>query len=181
VAKQLFFARRYAESRAAYETLVHDGYPGARVYFDLAELSEVTGRPRDAVHWLRQARATQRDSVGVAALTDAATDRAAIRLLDDDARRAIARLDADARAGRVVSYSSYATAYATLRDTAATLRWLDSMLVHRDSYRPQVRVDPVFDFLRGEPRYGAWESRSGLPPRRAGTRFTVLGDTSAAR
>ena len=165
MAKQLFFARRYDESRAAYESLVHDGSAGARVFFDLAELSAATGRPRDAVHWLRLARAAKRDSVGAAALADVATDAAARRLLDDDAHRAIAGLDADARAGRFVSYYTYATTYASLGDTAATLRWLDSMLVHRDSYRHQVRLDPVFDFVRGEAAYGAWESRSGLPPR----------------
>jgi hypothetical protein len=137
------------------------------VYFDLAELSVATRRPREAVHWLRQARAARRDSIGAAALIDASTDAAASRLLEADARRTIAGLDADVRAGRFVSYNTYAAAYAALGDTAATFAWLDSMLVHRDSYRAQVRVDPVFDFLRSAPRYRAWESRSGLPLRRA--------------
>lgn len=164
VAKQLFFARRYDESWAAFEALVHDGPRGARVYLDLATLSVAAGRPREAVHWLRQARAARHDSVGAAALTDVTTDAAANRLLDEDARRTIARLAGDARAGKFVSSSTYAIAYATLRDTAATFRWLDSMLVRRDSYRHQVRLDPVFDFLRAEPGYRAWEWRSGLPP-----------------
>ena len=177
VAKQLFFARRYDESRAAYESLLHDGSPSARVFFDLAELSVATGRPRDAVHWLRLAHAPKRDSVGAAALVDVATDSAAKRLLDDDAHRVIAGIDADAHEGRFVSYNTYATAYASLGDTAATLRWLDSMLVHRDSYRHQVRLDPVFDFVRGEAAYGAWESRSGLPPRRV----VLAGSDSAHR
>jgi hypothetical protein len=40
---------------------------------------------------------------------------------------------------------------------------LDSMLVQRDSYVHQVRLDPVFDFVRGEPGCREWEVQSGLP------------------
>lgn len=172
VAKQLFFARRYDESWSAYERLLRDRSPKARLYIDLAQLSVATQRPRDAVRWLRLARAEQGDSAGAAALGDALTDAAAKQRLHGDARRTIARLDRDADAGRIFSYSMYARMYATLTDTAATFRWLDSMLVHRDSYRHQVRVDPVFDFLRDTPRYRVWESLSGLPaPRRATARL----------
>jgi hypothetical protein len=82
----------------------------------------------------------------------------------DDSRRRIARLDSTARAGERVPTSEYAIAYAELGDTLATLDWLDSMLVRNDSYRHQIRVDPLFDFLRRDPRYRAWEARCGLPP-----------------
>jgi hypothetical protein len=40
------------------------------------------------------------------------------------------------------------------------------MSVRHDSYLHHVRLDPRFDFLRGDARYQAWESRSGLPPLR---------------
>src|SRR6185312_10214189 len=102
-------------------------------------------------------------TAGAAALGPVATDAEAIRLLMADARRRIARLDRAARAGKQVPASGYASAFAVLRDTAVTLAWLDSMLVHRDSYMHQVRLDPVFDFVRGESGYAAWEKRSGLP------------------
>jgi hypothetical protein len=36
------------------------------------------------------------------------------------------------------------------------------MHVRRDSYLLSVRVDPAFDFVRQDPRYRAWEARSGL-------------------
>lgn len=51
-----------------------------------------------------------------------------------------------------------------VEDRAATLAWLDSMLVERNSYIHQIRVDPSFDFVRPEPGYREWERRSGLPP-----------------
>jgi hypothetical protein len=38
------------------------------------------------------------------------------------------------------------------------------MLVQRDSYIHQIRVDPSFDFVRTVPGYREWEKRSGLPP-----------------
>lgn len=84
-----------------------------------------------------------------------ATDSAALRLLAADTRRTIARLDQSARAGESVPARIYASAYAALDDTLATLRWLDSMIVRHDSYLHQIRVDPLFDFLRRDPRYPA--------------------------
>ncbi len=164
VAKQLYFARRYEESRQVFAQMLQDDPGWRRGYADFAELYRALGRPRDAVEWLRRARAAEGDSGGVAALPTVATDAAAVRLLAADARRTIARLDRASRAGERVPPSHYASAFATLGDTLATLRWLDSMLVRRDSYLHQIRVDPAFDFLRRDPRYQMWEARSGLPP-----------------
>lgn len=70
----------------------------------------------------------------------------------------------DAQTGTRVSSSRYATAYAPLGDTLATLRRLDSVSMRRDSYLHHVRLEPVFDLLRQDPRYQAWEQRTGLPP-----------------
>jgi uncharacterized sporulation protein YeaH/YhbH (DUF444 family) len=120
------------------------------------------GRPREAVDWLRQAYAVAGDSAGASGLPAAATNAIAERLLAADARRRIARLDRAARAGERSSATAYAQAFAALGDTSATLRWLDSMRVRRDSYLLTVRVDPTFDFVRQDVRYRAWEARN--PP-----------------
>jgi len=181
VGKQLFFARRYDESRAAYLRMLQDNPGWVRGYVDLAQLSIATERTREAVHWLRLARAAEGDSAGAAALTTPASDAAAILLIDADARRSIARLDSAARAGDRVPAQDYASAFATLGDTIATLGWLDSMLIQRDSYIHQVRIDPVFDFLRAEPRYQAWESRSGLPPMESEPRDALAGRRAPKR
>jgi hypothetical protein len=61
--------------------------------------------------------------------------------------------------------ADYVRAYARLRDTTATLDWLDSMNVYHDSFLHIARVDPFLDFVRSQPRYRAWEASSGLPPR----------------
>jgi len=164
VGKQLYFGRRYEESRQVYAQMLKDDPGWQRGYIDFALLYRAMGRPRDAVEWLRRARLAEGDSVGAAALPTVATDAAALRLLAADARRTIARLDRAARAGERVPPSDYAAAFASLGDTAATMAWLDSMLVRRDSYTHQIRVDPAFDFLRQDPRYRQWEARAGLPP-----------------
>jgi DNA-binding SARP family transcriptional activator len=164
VAKQLFFARRYEESREAFAAMFEDDPGWQRGYEDFAELYRAMGRPRDAVVWMRRARAAQGDPDGPAAWPAVSTDSAAALLLAADARRMLERLDRAVRDGQPVPPSEYALAYAALGDTLATLRWLDAMLAGRDSYIHQVRVDPIFDFVRADPRYRAWEARSGLPP-----------------
>ena len=163
VAKNLFFARRYEESRKVFSQMVADDTKWTRGYVDLAYLYSAMGRPRDAVDWLRRARAAAGDTAWAAALPEASTDSAADRLLAGDARRSIARLDRSARNGERAPAYLYAIAYASLGDTATTFVWLDSMVARHDSYLHQVRLDPVFDFVRRLPRYQAWEAASGLP------------------
>ncbi len=164
VAKTLFFARRYDESRKIFTQMVHDDMSWTRGYIDLAELYRAMGRPRESVAWLRRARAAAGDSASAAALPDASSDSGANRLLAADARRTIARLDHAARNGERAPASQYAVMYATLGDTASTLNWLDSVVARHDSYLHVVRVDPVFDFVRRLPRYQAWDRATGLPP-----------------
>ena len=163
VAKQLFFARRYDESRRAYARMLEDDPGWKRGYIDVATLERARGRPRDAVDWLRRARIAAGDSAAADALPAAATDAEAWRLLAADARRTIAALDRQAEGGERVPPSRFASAHAALGDTLATLRWLDSIVVHRDSYLHYIRLDPLFDFLRHDPRYRAWEAGNGLP------------------
>lgn len=164
VAKQLYFARRYEESRVVFARMLREDPGWKRGYSDFGELNQAMGRPRDAVEWFRRAAAAAGDTARAAALPAAATDSAAVRLLAADARRTIAQLDRSARAGDRMPPSNYASAFAALHDTLATLRWLDSMVTRRDTYLHQIRLDPLFDFLRGDPRYQAWEARCGLPP-----------------
>jgi DNA-binding SARP family transcriptional activator len=167
IGKHLYFARQYGESRAVFEQMLTDDPGWTRGYADLAELYRVTGHPRDAVTWLRRARAAAGDSAAAVALTDVARDGDALRLLAADARLTIRQLAGATREGRRARAAAYASAYALLGDTVATLRWLDSMSVHHDGYLHQVRLDPRFDFLRDDPRYQAWDALSGLPPRRS--------------
>lgn len=164
VGRQLYLARRYDESRAVYARLVQEDPGFRRAYIDLGGVYRVMGRPRDALEAYHRAALLAGDTARAALLQGAATDAAARERLAADARRTVADLGRAAASGRPAAASAWVHAYATLGDTVATLRWLDSIVTRRDVYLNQVRVDPVFDFLRKDPRYLAWEARCGLPP-----------------
>lgn len=164
LAKTLFYARRYDESRDEFERMAREDPRWTRGYGDLAELYSAMGRPREAVVWSRRARAAEGDTVGAALLHDAASDSEAVELLHADARRTITLYEAARRAGSLRPAWHYASAYAKMGDTAATLDWLDSMVIRHDTYMLNIRVHPAFDFIRTQSRYRAWEVRTGLPP-----------------
>lgn len=160
-AKQLYFARRYEESRAAYSRMLTDDPNWQRGYEDFALVHLAMRHPRDAVEWYRRARAAAGDSAGAAALRPVSTDSEAVRMIQADARRQIGLLDGARGKGTRVLPLRYASEYAILADTVETLRWLDSATTWRGTERLLVRVDPLFDFVRRDPRYAAWEERAG--------------------
>ncbi|HKS05796.1 MAG TPA: tetratricopeptide repeat protein, partial [Gemmatimonadaceae bacterium] len=157
--KQLYFARDYAEAMALYTRWLRDDPAWSRVYPDVAYLYLAMGRPRDAAAWFARVRAAEGDSAAASALAAPSSDSAARRLIMTDARRTLARLEASVRNGQRPAPQRFAVAYATLQDTARTLQWLDT-LVTQHAYVSQVRVDPLFDFIRADPRYVAWASRN---------------------
>lgn len=163
LAKQLYFARRYDESLRLFGRMLQDDPAWTRGYEDVAELHLAMGNPRDAVEWRRRARLLAGDTASAAALSGATSDTNAKRLLADDVRRRIERLDRS-RPGARIPVWNYAAAYAELGDSERTLVWLDSVSAHRLSMAFHAPVDPRFDFLRVDPRYRAWEERAGLKP-----------------
>lgn len=164
VARQLFLARRYEEARQVYERIYEVTPQWRRGFTEMADLYRAMGRPRDAVTWLRRARAAAGDSAGAALLQASPSDSMAERVLREDARRAIGSLTRALKEGKRISPSRLARLHAVLGDKDATLRQLDAMIDANDSYLNQARLDPCFDFLRSDPHYAAWEARTGLPP-----------------
>jgi DNA-binding SARP family transcriptional activator len=163
-AKQLFLARKYDESWREYGWLFEDDPRWTRGLLDVARLFEAMDRPRDAVEWYRRARLAQGDSAAAQRLASASTEAEARLRLAEDARTRLVAMERDRAAGRRIPFTGFVLESARLRDTAATLRWLDSMAAHREAWLHQARLDPALDFLRGTAGYRAWEARSGLPP-----------------
>jgi uncharacterized OB-fold protein len=52
-----------------------------------------------------------------------------------------------------VKAAEYVTAYARLGDKEQVFAWLDKALQERNGFVFSVRVDPVFDKLRDDPRF----------------------------
>jgi tetratricopeptide (TPR) repeat protein len=156
---QLYLARRYAEAEAAHRQTIRDYPQRPEPYYGLSALYRAMGRMRDALAMRRTGLEVAGDSAAAAQIPVATSEAEADRVFADMARNDIRDLERGAGQGEWVSPSSFATAYAELRDTNRTLGWLDSMVVGHDPLLWKILVNPRYDFLRNDPRYQAWEAK----------------------
>ena len=157
----LYLARRYdealAQSRRVLELdSVAQGRAGrgdlVRAYLWLGRCAESLaaqeGRPGLAVAvW-----------VGLLGYTYARCGRRAQALAELD------RLGAEVRQGRFVSHLALAIIHTGLGDNERALAELDSANVERPWTMFILRVDPAFDGLRADPRFGRLLKKVGLEP-----------------
>jgi TolB-like protein/DNA-binding winged helix-turn-helix (wHTH) protein/Tfp pilus assembly protein PilF len=68
-------------------------------------------------------------------------------------------------ATRYVSPYSVALVHAGLSDRDQALVWLDKAYAERSDYMPYLRLEPMLDGLRADPRFAAVAGRVGLPSR----------------
>lgn len=81
--------------------------------------------------------------------------------------------DARAEAERAVQLAKHryvpaydiASIHAALGDVDRAFLWLDHALLEPSALLPTIRVDPVMDGLRSDPRYRDIENRLRMPPR----------------
>ena len=57
----------------------------------------------------------------------------------------------------------HATIYAQWGNTGQALAWLDSAMRLQDPGMEQLKVDPLLDPLRGEPRFQAYQRKLQFP------------------
>ena len=159
LATMLFLARRYddvlAQSRRVMELdSIFQGHVGraelARAYLWLGRCAESLaaqeGRPGLAVAvW-----------VGLLGYTYARCGRRAQALAELD------RLGAEVRQGRFVSHLALAIIHTGLGDNERALAELDSAYVERAWGMFTLRVEPEFDGLRADPRFGRLLKKVGL-------------------
>jgi serine/threonine-protein kinase len=123
----------------------------ANAYVQIACSYEAKGLLREAVEAAeRAAGLTGRDSFALAQLGHAYAVSGRHRdasLVLEDLLRAFA-------AGKA-SACEIATVYAGWHDVQNTLEWLGRGIPARDPVLTVLKVDPMFDFLRGEPRFRA--------------------------
>jgi len=82
----------------------------------------------------------------------------------DEARAELARLESRAREEYVSAYE-LASASAALGELDLAFTWLDQAVVERASLLTTLRIDPVMDVLRQDPRYVDIENKIRMPPR----------------
>jgi serine/threonine-protein kinase len=116
------------------------------------------GRYDEAVAALREAIAGAAESAyarGALARTLALAGRTA------EARRLLAELESEGRS-RYVSPVAYATAHIALGDNDEAFGWIERAHAERRGWLAYLRVEPIFDPLRDDPRFRDLLARMGL-------------------
>jgi TolB-like protein/Tfp pilus assembly protein PilF len=159
-----FFARRYAEAAECYRKATAEFPHFANPHKDLGRLHLAEGKPREAVAELERAAA-----LGLPPM-EAGLLALAYRRAGDAARALPMERDLAAKV-RAASAPSYTMIYVELGlgDRARALDWLEKALEERGQAVKWIGVDPLFDPLRGEPRFQTMLRHMGLPMARSST------------
>jgi serine/threonine-protein kinase len=157
-AGELYFGRRNDEALAQLRRALELDPNFARAHADLGRVYLATGRPAAAVTELETARRLSGRSydIGVLASAYAAAGQR-------DRALGIVRELAQARRHEYVRPMALVLAYAGLGDTDQAVAWLARAVDERDTGVIFLRLDPLFDPLRSEPRFTALVKRVGLP------------------
>lgn len=126
--------------------------------WDLGIALVTTNRPADAIPLLEKALSLSNKSPGVMGHLIAAYARAGRR---KDALRLLAELQDRKRSGYVPT-SAFVSAYLGLGDHEQTFAWLSQAYNEHSSILQYLKVEPVYDPLRSDPRFAELVHRVGL-------------------
>jgi Flp pilus assembly protein TadD len=157
VCRALYFDRQHERAAAEARRVLARVPEYTLAHVDLASALLALGRPGEAGAVLAEARALRPDDPRVVALAGFAAARAGDAA---GARAALADLDALART-RYVTPVDPAIVLLGLGERDAALDRLDAARAERDTWVPWLRCWPLFDELRGAPRFDALASEVG--------------------
>jgi tetratricopeptide (TPR) repeat protein len=155
-------AGRLDDAIAYYRALVEVAPSDARPLFGLAELLRRRNDIPGAIETLRKAYELSGDALGVKALAGARTeeDYAGAELAVTRAR--LENLDLLALE-RYISPLDFAALYAQLGDRERAFAQLDAAVAERSPLLILLKVAPVWDSIRDDPRFAAIVRRVGIP------------------
>ncbi|HSB09455.1 MAG TPA: winged helix-turn-helix domain-containing protein [Blastocatellia bacterium] len=159
VGELFYFARQYSRAIEQLQNTLDMEPNRASAHFYLGLAYEQTGMYEKAISELQKANALiQRASASAAALGHAyavsGNKRKARELIDDLRERA---------KRRYVAPHLIATIYAGLGEKERAFEWLEREFDDRSGGFTHIKVDPRFDPLRSDPRFGDLLVRAGLP------------------
>ena len=145
-----FYARRYDEAEAqARKTLEMDSRFLVAHYY-LGEVFQFKGKLSDAIAEYQKAFDLNNDPFSLAMLGQAYARKGQM----DEARKVLARLSEQAKS-RYVSPYALAVVLTALGDKAHAIDELEHSYDEGGFYISLIKVDPLFDELRGQPRFDA--------------------------
>jgi tetratricopeptide (TPR) repeat protein len=148
-----FFLRDYDRARSQFaKTLeLHPGYAAAHEYF--GDACQMSGMPAEAIIQWRAALALSGETEQARLLEEtfaASGLDAAVRAL---ARKQLEQLQEKTARGEHVPAYHYMMACMRLGDTEHTFSWMAKTVEERSWFALQIKVNPLFDGLRGDPRF----------------------------
>lgn len=156
-AHRIAFARRFDQAAAECKKALDldANHPTASLY--LGQIEEYRGRFPDAIIRFRKAYDSSGSPLHLANLGDAYA-RNGNR---DQARNILARLQSQSKAHYISPYA-IALVYIGLEDTDKAFAWLQKAAIERSPTLTMLKVDPVYDDLRGDSRFVSLLRQIGL-------------------
>jgi serine/threonine-protein kinase len=157
-AQDLVFLRRYADALEALRR-VQDRDPDAPyILSTLRTVYHLLGREDEAMQMWRASYRVSGDDEALAALNEGWASGGY-----SEALRAVATLFEIRSRTEYVTPWQIATLYTRAGDAEPALRHLEMAYRDHDQNMPYIAVDPIFDFIRDEPRFQALVDSLGLP------------------
>jgi len=150
-----FFLRDYDRARGQFAKMLelHPGYAAAHEYF--GDACQMSGMPAEAIIQWRAALALSGEPEQARLLEEtfaASGLDAAVRAL---ARKQLGQLQEKTARGEHVPAYHYMMAYMRLGDTEQTFSWMAKTVEERSWFALQLRINPLLDPLRNDPRFEA--------------------------
>ena len=151
LARMLYTARRYDEATTILRKIVElepNYFPGHVI---LGMVAVTTGREEEALREMRKARELAPDSTWVMVNLARAYARSGQR---QAALAMLKELEQIAKQRYAPAYQ-FAIIHAELGETDAAFQWLDRAIEEPSAILMMIKVEPIFDVLRGDPRFAA--------------------------
>jgi serine/threonine-protein kinase len=157
-AQDLIFLRRYADAEAVLLRTLEREPAAPYPLSTLRTAYHLMGRHEDAIEAWRESYDSWDDAEAVEALDRGYREGGYATALESVAELFIERMArGEARPWQI------GTLYTRAGRSEEALRYLELAYEEHDQNMPSIAVDPIFDFLRDEPRFQALLDRLGLP------------------
>ena len=158
-ARSYYNARRYEEAIAQAKSALEIDSTFSRAHFWVGMAQEQLSRPDDAI---REFETTIAHGGPASIYLAALGHTYGVIGQRDKALSVLAELQTRAKS-RYISPLDIATVYLGLGDADATFEWLERAYQTRASALVYLAVDPRYDAVRSDPRFGSLVRRIGLP------------------
>ena len=159
----LFFMRQYDRAIDQFRKTLELDPNYVTAHEDLGDAYEKKGMQREAIAaWAKALtlRGEEQQALILERTYAASGFEAAVRALE---KQQLEKLNERMKRGEYVPAFEYVTAFTRLGDKEQAFAWLDKAVQERNGFVFRVKVNPIFDQLRDDPRFTELMRRVGFP------------------